>query len=179
MSELLNRLTPKHLRNGWPIYWRLALPFWIHLIFILIILSSTLYVNHGGLIESLKKAIPTIVDLPYVLNVLFGVVLYFALYPFYRKVKSFASRRFESDYYKRQFSIFGSIEKFNRGLISLILISLLFITTQRTFFSSNQPFLWLVIFLSLLILVGIVAISIALYGWLATQFTDEETKVLP
>jgi len=126
MNELLSRLTPAHFLRGWPVYWRIYLPFWIHLIYILGVLALSLFLHGTNLILFIQNWLPEIVDWPYLVNIFVGVGIYFAGRPLVKRGQKKVSMAFESDFYKRQYSIFGVLYKFNKGMISLIILFLFF-----------------------------------------------------
>jgi hypothetical protein len=173
MAQIYERLSVKHLRTGWPIYWRIMLPPAVHVAFLGGAIA-VVFLNDSSVLDYyVERYAPSLVDRPIIPNAAISVLLYAMGFPLVRLFNGWLSRKFNCEFYRSQFAILATVERFNGVLYFLYLLFVFLMISQWDYFRESLLHFWLwVVFLGGIFL-GVVAMSASLYGWLHEQFEGE------
>lgn len=171
MANLFKRLTPRHFSDGWPVFWRVNLPYWTRLV-------------HGGAAavlayqaesrwgDALAVRCPSLIRSP-LFTFLVGVLLYFfLLWPLERWVHRSIQHRLEADFWRAQFALVEGLTKLSQGLSTLLVVLLLFAMWGRRHWPAEHVMLWVVVFIFAATLAGVLVMFVGFYGWLARQWGE-------
>lgn len=173
MAQIYQKITRRHLSQGWPIYWRINLPFLVHLAYLGAALAFIFAAEIDLVGYYVGRFAPSLADRPEIPNTLIAAVLYLLGLPLVRRAVAWLSRRCECSFYRSQYALLANLEKFNRGLFCLYGAFLILLFVQWGYFRGSLAHLWLWLLLLAAAFAGIVLISVFYYGWLDGQFHED------
>jgi hypothetical protein len=173
MAQIYQRLSLKHVRSGWPVYWRIMLPVVTHLVFLGGAFAAVFLTEESWLGSYVERFAPSLADRPLIPNAAAAAILYALGFPLVRRLNVWLSRRFDCGFYRSQFAILASVGKFNGALFCLYLLFAFLVVAQWDYFRDSLFHFGLWIFFLTCIFLGVVGFSAALYGWLHEQFEGE------
>jgi hypothetical protein len=179
MAQIYDELSCRHLRRGWPVYWRINLPFCVHLAYLGAALAFVFSYESDLVDYYVARFAPSLVDRPEIPNTLIAAVLYLLGLPLVRRGNAWLSRRFECSFYRSQFALLAPLEKFNRGLFCLYGAFLILLFVQWDHFRSDLRHLWIWLLLLAAVFLAVVTVSVFYYGWLDGQFKDDGKDPTP
>ncbi|MBK6879951.1 MAG: hypothetical protein IPN65_10050 [Elusimicrobia bacterium] len=171
MANLFKKLTPRDFSNGWPVFWRVNLPFWVRLVHLTVafVAAYTAETRWGDILASRW---PFLLRSP-VVTLLWGVALFFILlWPLERWVHRTIQRRLEADFWRAQFALVDGLTKLSQGLSALLAVLFLFALWGRSHWPAEQVMLRVLVGVFAAALVGVLVMFVGLYGWLARQWGE-------
>jgi len=171
MANLFKKLTPRDFSDGWPVFWRVNLPFWVRLIHLAAAwVAAYTAETHWG--DPLAARWPFLLRSP-VATLLWGVALFFILlWPLERWVHRTIRRRLEADFWRAQFALVDGLTKLSQGLSALLAVLALFALWGRAHWPAEQVMLRVLVGLFAAALVGVLVMFVGLYGWLSRQWGE-------
>jgi len=171
MANLFQKLTPRNFSDGWPVFWRVNLPYWTRLAHLgtAVVLAYQAESRWG---DALAQRWPALIRSP-LFTLLLGTLLFFAaLWPLERWVHRAIQHRLEADFWRAQFALVEGLTKLSQGLSTLLVVLVLFSLWGRAHWPAEQVTLRIVVILFAATLAGVLVMFVGLYGWLARQWGE-------
>lgn len=171
MANLFKKLTPQNFSDGWPVFWRVNLPYWTRLAHwgAAVVLAYQAESRWG---DALALRWPALVRSP-LFTLLLGAFLFFlALWPLEQWVHRAIQRRLEADFWRSQFALVEGLTKLSQSLSTLLAVLVLFGLWGRAHWPVEQLTLRIVVILFAATLAGVLVMFVGLFGWLARQWGE-------
>lgn len=171
MANLFRKLTSRDFSNGWPVFWRVNLPFWVRLLHLALafVAAYTVETRWG---DAVAARWPLLMRSP-VATLLWGVVLFFVLlWPLERWIHRTIQHRLEVDFWRAQFALVDGLTKLSQGLSTLLAVLTLFALWGSSHWPPEQVMLRGVVVVFAAALIGVLVMFVGLYGWLARQWGE-------
>lgn len=171
MANLFRKLTPRHFSDGWPVFWRVNLPYWTRLahVGLAAVLAFRAESRWG---DALALCWPALIRSPLATFLVAVFVFFLILWPVERWIHRAVQHRLEADFWRAQFALVDGLTKLSQGLSTLLLVLLLFGLWGRAHWPADQVTLRVVVGLFAATLAGVLVMFVGLYGWLAQQWGE-------
>ena len=172
MRTLFHRFTPRHFLQGWPIFWRMNLPFWVDLLHAAAALLMASSPSGRMAVDRFEARWSWSVAHPVGTELILATGLFLLLWPVVWAVKRGLAHWTDASFWQAQFALVGGLRKLSRWLAALLGVLLFFLLEGHGRDIVNSDVLRGVLTLFAMVLFTALCLSVGMYGWLAEQWKE-------
>lgn len=172
MRTLFHRFTWHDFSRGWPIFWRMNLPFWVDLFHIGLSVALALALSERAAVENFWNRWPGWAVHPWARESILALGIYLGLWPVFWGMKKSIHQWADSAFWLSQFALVSGVRKLSRWLAALLVAFLMLLWGLP-----GEGFLQIAavrggLALCACLLFTALVLSVGLYGWLAAQWGE-------
>lgn len=174
MKTLFDRLTKDNFSEGWPIFWRMNLPFSLALLHAAAAVAIVLELQSKDSVRRFAAGLRFFSDRPLGFWLAVLAVVYGILWVPASALRRWAAAKANSEFWRRQLGLLSVLQRFTRGMFGLLVVGGALVFVYRDDVSTVPAATRVFAAIFFVLLVAILALFVGLYGWIVRQWKELE-----